>query len=243
MIVYIGDTHGSTEKIAHCIRKRELTEGDTVVILGDAGINYYGDERDLAIKALLNHMGVTIFCIHGNHEQCPEELPAYHLNEWRGGSVYVEDEFPNLLFDVDGEIYDMDGYQTIVIGGVYSADKYRRLAWHLRWFPNEQLTDETKAKVESKLDSLRWKVDLVLSHTSPSKFLPTETFLPFADQSTVNRTTEKWLDTIEERVTYRKWLCGHWHMDKSIGHFRFIMKDLVVLPPKGRKEQYLQETK
>ena len=35
--------------------------------------------------------------------------------------AFVEDAYPNLLFSVDGEVYDLDGYQTIVMGGAYTA--------------------------------------------------------------------------------------------------------------------------
>jgi len=39
---------------------------------------------------------------------------------WRGGVVFAEDEYPNILFTKDGEIYDLDGLTAIVIGGAYS---------------------------------------------------------------------------------------------------------------------------
>ena len=35
------------------------------------------------------------------------------------GKVYIEDRYPNLLFAVDGEVYDLDGKKSIVIGGAY----------------------------------------------------------------------------------------------------------------------------
>ena len=44
MVIYTGDTHGYTEKILTITDKLSLTESDTIVILGDAGYNYYGNE-------------------------------------------------------------------------------------------------------------------------------------------------------------------------------------------------------
>ena len=44
-------------------------------------------------------------------------MESYEEQEWNGGIVYVEPDFPNLLFAKDGEIYDLDGRKTIVIGG------------------------------------------------------------------------------------------------------------------------------
>ena len=49
------------------------------------------------------------------------------------------------------------------------------------------------------------------------------------DQSTVDNSTEKWLDNIENKLTYKKWYCGHWHIDKSIDKIRFMMNDLVII--------------
>lgn len=48
------------------------------------------------------------------------------------------------------------------------------------------------------------------------------------DQKTVDRSTEEWFDTIEEKLTYQRWLCGHWHTDKSIDDFRFVMNDIII---------------
>lgn len=105
MIYYTGDTHGEVEKLIAFSERFHLTPEDTIVILGDAGWNYYTDKRDFLAKSFLKRLGVTIFSIHGNHEARPGKLSFYHEAEWRGGSVYVEDEFPNILFAKDGEVY------------------------------------------------------------------------------------------------------------------------------------------
>lgn len=55
----------------------------------------------------------------------------YKLQEWNGGKVWVEEAYPNILFAKDGEIYDIAGMKTIVIGGAYSVDKFYRLKHEL----------------------------------------------------------------------------------------------------------------
>jgi len=122
MIYYTGDTHGQSKRVLDFIVRHQLTANDAIVILGDAGLNYYGNDRgDKNYKRKLNDTGVTVFCIHGNHEKRPESLPYYKEYVWHDGKVYIEDDYPNLLFARDGEIYDMDGHQAIVIGGAYSV--------------------------------------------------------------------------------------------------------------------------
>ena len=223
MIYYTGDTHGGKTKIINFYHRMGLTAEDTIVILGDAGMNYYGDVRDEFLKNCLDRLGITIFSIHGNHEMRPASLPTYITKQWRGGTVWYEESYPNLLFAKDGEMYDLDGQKSIVIGGAYSVDKFYRLERGYNWFADEQPSDEIKADVEAALDRLGWKVDQVLSHTCPTKYTPTEAFLPGLDQSSVDRSTEDWLDTIEERLTYKRWFCGHWHIDKHIDRLRFLM--------------------
>ena len=189
---------------------------DVMIILGDAGLNFYGGFRDRYKKERLSRLPLTIFSIHGNHEMRPGTIASYHLMDWRGGKVYVEDDFPNLLFAVDGEIYDFDGIQTIVIGGAYSVDKFYRLANNYGWWPDEQPSPAIKEKVERVLADRCWAVDVVLSHTTPLKYEPVEVFLPSIDQSKVDKSTETWLDGIEDRLTYKHWYCGHYHVDKDV---------------------------
>ena len=223
MIYYTGDTHGGKTKIIRFYHRMKLTAGDTIVILGDAGMNYYGDDRDEILKTHLNLLGITIFSIHGNHEMRPATIPTYRTKEWNGGTVWYEERFPNLLFAKDGEIYDLEGQKSIVLGGAYSVDKFYRLARGYNWFSDEQPSEEVKADAEAALDRLDWKVDQVLSHTCPTKYTPTEAFLPGLDQSSVDRSTEDWLDSIEERLSYKRWFCGHWHIDKHIDRMHFLM--------------------
>ena len=119
----------------------------------------------------------------------PETISTYKVVERYNNLVYIEDEYPNIAFAIDGNIYDIDGHQTIVIGGAYSVDKYYRLTRNAQWFEDEQPSAQIKQKVESTLNKVNWKIDIVLSHTCPAKYTPTECFLPMIDQSTVDSST------------------------------------------------------
>ena len=159
----------------------------------------------------------------------PETISTYKVVERYNNLVYIEDEYPNIAFAIDGNIYDINGNKTIVIGGAYSVDKYYRLARNAQWFEDEQPSEQIKQKVESVLSKVDWKIDIVLSHTCPAKYTPTECFLPMIDQITVDSSTENWLDTIEDKLNYKKWYCGHWHIDKSIDKMRFMMHDYELI--------------
>lgn len=204
-----------------------------IVILGDVGANYYCDERDNECKDALNKIKPTVLCIHGNHEARPSSLPMYREKSWNGGLVWYEENYPSLLFAKDGEIFDLEGLRHLVIGGAYSVDKYYRLSRGANWFPDEQPSEEIKQYVESQIKKLPFEI--VLSHTCPFKYEPTEVFLPMIDQNTVDSSTEKWLDHIEESIEYKAWFCGHWHIDKRIDKMHFLFHSFES------NEQFLYE--
>lgn len=144
MIYYTGDIHGSAKGIVAFAQHYELTESDIIVILGDVGANYYGNRRDRYCKDALAKIKPTVFCVHGNHERRPDTLAGYKQKEWNGGLVWYEDEYPNLLFARDGDVFTMEGTRHLVIGGAYSVDKYYRLENNLLWFADEQPSAEIK---------------------------------------------------------------------------------------------------
>ena len=220
MIYYTGDIHGSTIEIMTFCERFKLTKEDTIVILGDVGANYFGNERDVAFKVAFAKLEPTILCIHGNHEIRPQNIPTYQTKEWNGGIVWYEEAYPNILFAKDGEIFDIEGTKHLVIGGAYSVDKAYRLARGYGWWADEQPSDEIKRYVERQIKEKDF--DVILSHTCPFKYEPIETFLPGIDQSTVDDSTERWLDTIEESTDYKAWYCGHWHINKRIDKMHFL---------------------
>ncbi len=223
-----GDTHGNFTRLEYFTNWARPTGSDTLIILGDAALNYFADERDRGRKQYVSSYPFSTFCVHGNHEMRPQNIPNYKMKEWHGGQVWCDGEYP-ILFAKDGEIYDFDGLSCIVIGGAYSVDKEYRLKMGYHWFPDEQPSEEIKRRVEEQLEAHDWKVDVVLSHTCPYRYMPTETFIPGLDQSKVDNSTEIWLGEIEEKLNYKRWYCGHYHTEKKIDKMTFLYKSIVML--------------
>ena len=222
MIYITGDTHGDMNRIVRFCERMETSQEDIMIILGDVGLNYYGDSRDRRNKEKVANLPITLFCIHGNHERRPTTIVEYKLQEWNGGKVWVEEAYPNILFAKDGEIYDIAGMKTIVIGGAYSVDKFYRLSKGYNWFEDEQPSDEIKAYVEKQLSNNDWNVDVVLSHTVPYDYRPVDLFLSMIDQSTVDESTELWLGEIEKKLDYKWWYAGHYHTSNLAEGFMLI---------------------
>lgn len=174
IVCLTGDTHGRFDRVHDWCQKQEVQKENALIILGDVGLNYYGDRRDVRSKESLSELPVTFFCIHGNHEMRPSPSLGYELREYHGGQVWAEPAFPNIVFAIDGEVYDFCGHSCMVIGGAYSIDKHYRLARGWNWWENEQPSAEIKAKIEKVLANRDWKTDIVLSHTCPIRYEPTE---------------------------------------------------------------------
>ena len=229
MFYITGDTHRDFRKVAAFCDTTETTIEDILIILGDAGINYFGKPKDDVLKQQLSELPITLLCVYGNHEQRPTRFPTYEETEWRGGVVYKEAEFPTLLFAKDGEIYELDGKRCIIIGGANSVDKSLRIKNDWGWWPDEQPSPEIKSYVEQRLEKENWSVDMVFSHTCPMKYLPREVFLAGINPSDEDYSTEEWLDIIEDKLNYSLWFCGHYHTYKVIDKMRFLFNDYLVI--------------
>jgi len=233
LIYLTGDPHGNFNRIQLFCEEFNTSKDDIMIILGDAGINYYGGKKDLKLKEELSTWPITLFMVRGNHEMNPENIPSYIERSFLDGTVLIEPEYPNLIFAKDGEVYTLnvegENRKAIVIGGAYSVDKYYRLSKGYRWFDDEQPSEEVKARVEKKLTEIDWKVDYVLTHTAPIRYEPREWFLTMIDQSTVDNSTEIWLDDIFEKLQFEKWYCGHYHGAKTIDKITFMFEGFRVL--------------
>lgn len=169
MFYITGDAHGDFGRYIEFEERIKPTENDTMIVLGDAGLNYYTGWKDETRKHFVNSFPFTTFCIHGNHEMRPMDIQTYKTKDFCGGIVWYEAEYPKILFAKDGEVYNFDGYSCIVIGGAYSVDKFYRLSRGWAWFENEQPSEEIKMYVEEQLTRRENKIDIVLSHTCPIK--------------------------------------------------------------------------
>ena len=151
MIYITGDTHASADDILKRIEENKIQKGDTLIVLGDFGANFFLNVKDTIFKERLQETGIVFFAIHGNHEIRPHHFESYEMKEWNCGHVYYEKEFPNILLAIDGEVYNLDGKKTMTIGGAYSVDKYYRAFRTSLYLMSDFTSDEFEkiAKVAS----------------------------------------------------------------------------------------------
>ena len=221
-IFVMGDIHGRWEPIRDFYNKNKeklnLDETENyMILLGDAGFNYFLTDRDRGIKGKLSKLPFTYFVIRGNHEERPSILAEKNRDRWTveyfwNNGIYVEKDFPNIKYAVDSiSVYNIEGYKTLIIPGAYSVDKFFRIMNGAQWFEHEQLNTREIQLGREVIQDYNNKFDLVLSHTCPCIFEPTDLFLSVVDQSTVDKTMERFLDEVEFGLDYRAWMWGHYH--------------------------------
>lgn len=225
-----GDTHGQFHWMHNGCLDDFVPEETAIIILGDAGFNYYLNKTDVRLKEEVNALGYRIYCVRGNHEARPSDIPGMEIKfdaEVNGG-VYMEEDFPNIRYFKDYGKYCIDGYTVAVIGGAYSVDKWYRLynagvsskldrdytnAKKTGWFYNEQLSALEMESAEEELCSMR-DFDFVFTHTCPISWQPIDLFLSAVNQSEVDNSMELWMDELKDKITWNIWLFGHYHADR-----------------------------
>ena len=223
-VLITGDTHGRvSQRILNIARNYPdlVPEETAIIILGDAGINFYLNKTDKKNKYQINNYGYKIYCVRGNHEERPQNIDTmkFDYDQEVGNWIYWEEDYPNIKYLADGAIYNFKGYRCLAIGGAYSVDKWWRLQQAAAqgssfsgWFEDELLTKEEMDAISSSINGE--EVDFVFTHTCPHSFEPTDLFLDCVDQSTVDKSMEYWLEDLRHIFSWKIWCFGHFHADR-----------------------------
>ncbi len=241
-----GDKHRNFEQVKRFCREVNTRRKDVLIVLGDAGFNYYDDIRDDKLKAEMSALNITLFCLHGNKENRPQNIETYGVRSFCGGKVYYEPKYPNIYFAIDGEVYTFDGRKYMVVGGAHSVDKQKCLEESLPYWDDEMPNEEIKRRVEARLALEGDQVYGMLTHTCPIDYLPTEMFVSTRQSAQlkrngrkrvskraftpdIDRSTEVWLGELEGKIRYMEWFCGHYHIDKQLDKIFMMYQEIRPL--------------
>ena len=222
MRIYMtGDTHGEFDRFTPEAfpQQAELTREDFVIICGDFGGVWFGDERD-AVK--LNFLD-------GNHENF-DELYRVPLEPWHGGSVRRVRE--HVLHLARGQVFDLCGRRFFTMGGGKShdvwdgildpeepefAERYVELhrrgavfrVKYLNWWEQELPSEAEYAEARRNLDRVRWNVDCIVTHCAPTAVQATLKPRLRPDALT------DFFAQLRERAGFQYWFFGHYHGEKK----------------------------
>lgn len=226
MIYITGDTHGSVD-IEKLYKENfdpvNMTKYDYVIILGDFGFIWKNviDKTELYWMNFFKHKPWTTLFIDGNHCNF-NRLNQYDVQQWNGGKIhYISDSVIHLM---RGQVFTLQGKKFFTFGGAQSYDKQYRIS-NVSWWQDEIPSYKEVEEGFTNLEQHDYAVDYVLTHTSPSRFV--QKMLPYAYPTDP---THKMLDAFEEKLKFKEWFFGHWHMDRHLSSkHRVVYHDVFKL--------------
>ena len=220
MIYITGDTHGEIDfdKIKKYFKKVYCSEKEYLIILGDAGIVWEKENKDILFKYYL--IGITIIFIDGNHENF-DLLKTYPIVTFHNAKAHKV--YDNIYHILRGEILELNGLSFLCVGGARSIDKYYRKE-HISYWKDEDITIDDYNNAINNLAKYNNKVDYVLTHCAPTSIL--QKMFPNFEPDTNTALLEK----IKEQIFYSNWFFGHYHIDKIIGNSRCFYNDIKEIP-------------
>ncbi len=214
-----GDTHGNFDFLPYFCEEHKTDVDDILIILGDAGILYYGEKkkREQVLKDYITVLPITIVCVRGNHEDRPKNRSNMEtcttVNRYYSGTFYYEPGYENILYAQDGGEYMFGDQLCLVVGGAYSVDKWHRLMMGYKWFEDEELTPEEKYEI--MFNTANKQYEHVFTHTCPFEWMPTDLFLSGIDQTSISNDMERFLTQLSNNFNWGHWWFGHFHADRD----------------------------
>ena len=204
-----GDIHGNLFEIIDFINRFNLGKNDNIIILGDCGIAWRKDKKDLAQNIKLwNECGneVKLYFIDGNHEN------FNILN-----SLPIENNMGKIADNIyhlrRGQVYEFENKKILVCGGADSIDKYRRIE-NFTWWKEEAISQETIDDIPAG------HYDYVLTHCCPrSVFEKNRIYLStlqFLDENKIKHSSEDMLEQLKSKITFDHWFFAHYHINRNL---------------------------
>lgn len=216
-----GDIHGNLFEIIDFINRFNLGKNDNIIILGDCGIAWRKDKKDLAQNIKLWNEcgnGVKLYFIDGNHEN------FNILN-----SLPIENNMGKIADNIyhlrRGQVYEFENKKILVCGGADSIDKYRRVE-NFTWWKEETISQETIDDIPAG------HYDYVLTHCCPRSIFEKNRIylstLQFLDENKINHSSEDMLEQLKNKITFDHWFFGHYHINRNLDEkFTCLFEDFM----------------
>lgn len=224
MIFVTGDTHGSFDKLEHVnfTQSKKLTRNDYVLIAGDFGLMGYDLDNHTWLRWLEQQNFTTLF-IDGNHDN-HTLLDSLPVTLWNGGKVHILNN--GIVHLMRGQVYNIDGLKFFTFGGADSIDKLHRITG-ISWWAREMPSYSEYSEGLENLDKHNWDVDYVFTHACSSKTFDNLSFNSIGVQK-YETDLNTYFDTIEEKLEFKHWYFGHYHMDSQIDYKHTVVYQRII---------------
>lgn len=212
MIYITGDTHCPIDigklNTTKFPEQKAMAKDDYVIVCGDFGAVWNGSKSDAYWLSWLNGKPFTTLFIDGNHENF-NLLNQYPITDFCGGKAHQI--MPSIFHLMRGEVFIIDGLKFFTMGGASSHDKIHRREGK-SWWTEELPSDAEYQNALNNLDANDWSMDVVLSHCAPDSVQRDIAYWYEHDKLT------NFLESIRDDLLFTSWFCGHYHLDKEMGH-------------------------
>lgn len=231
MAIYMtGDTHGDFRRFLpeRFYEQETLTKEDIVLICGDFGGVWYGDERDSTDLDWLEGRPFTTAFVAGNHDNY-DALRRFPLEVWNGGQI--RRIRPTVILLERGQIFDLCGKKFFTMGGASSHDiqdgilepddplferKFQTLdakgaafrVNHLSWWKEELPSEDEYQEARANLEKANWTVDYIMTHCCPTS-VQDELSRGFYQADALT----DFLEEVRQQCRFKYWFFGHYHSD------------------------------
>ena len=220
MVYVTGDMHGDAARLSDPALRR-LQKNDILLVCGDFGFIWDGSDAEKKRLARIGRQKYTIAFLDGRHENYTL-LADYPVMDWHGGRAQIIND--RLVHLLRGEIYELEGKTYLCFGGAESQDKDDREPG-VNWWKQEMPSDAEYDTCRHNLEAVDYKVDYVLTHDAPSRFLDF-TALALGESNRLHL----FLDEILLKLTYEKWFFGCYHKDVQLStKSRCVFCDVIPM--------------
>jgi DNA repair exonuclease SbcCD nuclease subunit len=244
MTFITGDIHGYID--IHKLSSKEWPEGcnlnknDYLIISGDFGLVWSDPAKKDEIFWLkwLSNKPWTTLVIDGNHEN-HDLLAKLEIVEKFGGLV---GKITDSIFHLKrGYVYSIEGKKIFTFGGAESTDKESKILKSngnfkiikriegKDWWAGELPTEEEKNRAWKNLKKEDYKVDIIIGHTFPQRFIDKYEAILKISTGRINDPTSIFLEEITDVVKFDKFYGGHFHDDFEIDKYRLLFDNIVEI--------------
>lgn len=242
-----GDIHSNIHRFDASVFTEQMymssQEDNYIIICGDAGFlwetsNNKEEERNLDI---LSEKPFTVLFVDGNHENF-DRLDSLAVESWHGGKVHKIRK--NVIHLMRGELFHIGNSTFFTYGGAYSHDirdgilhpvldsekikEWEKDAYkqfrvnHVSWWKQEQSNEPEMKHGIDTLQQNGWKTDYVITHSPSFEMIKA---LRWDDET---NPLMEYFDTIQNKIQYRYWFCGHLHIDRKITNRDICLFEQII---------------
>lgn len=97
---------------------------------------------------------------------------------------------------------------------------------NVSWWEDELPSESILAEIKSRVDNQITHVDFVVTHCAPTRVQVKLT----GDTQYINKLTDlfQYLDLSSDRFRYRKWIFGHYHMDRQVDDKHIVIYNNLI---------------